>query len=299
MTKSWFIKINIIIFFIIFFCILYFSIGIYAKQKNNVSVRPMLSGLPIIKNSRYFNLSVEPNKHYNISLLVTNNTNKQLFFRSIIKNASTADNGNIVYNNLSHNNDMLLSGLIGKNLKFNTLKPFTQKVIRYNFYTKSNLFYGSKLGGVITTFYDVGNKKSIKNEVSYINGISFNEINLESNLQKLSIGNYFYSDQNHGYMIQIKNPNSILYRHLQIDLKTNNDILKKSFSDINIAPKSSFYLILQSNNKNVLLKNISVTVNHKLNLNKEFNGNSFIHYKFLIFFISTAILLILMIIVRR
>ncbi|WP_181399141.1 WxL protein peptidoglycan domain-containing protein [Apilactobacillus micheneri] len=298
MTKSWFVKINIIIF-IIFFCILSFSIGIYAKQKNNVSVRPMLSGLPIIKNSRYFNLSVEPNKHYNISLLVTNNTNKQLFFRSIIKNASTADNGNIVYNNLSHNNDMLLSGLVGKNLKFNTLKPFTQKVIRYNFYTKSNLFYGSKLGAVITTFYDVGNKKSIKNEVSYINGISLNEINLEPNLQKLSIGNYFYSDQNHGYMIQIKNPNSILYRHLQLDLKTNNDILKKSFSDINIAPRSSFFLILPSNNKNVLLKNISVIVNHKLNLNKKFNGNSFIRYKFLIFFISISIFLILLMTVRR
>ncbi|WP_157945045.1 WxL protein peptidoglycan domain-containing protein [Apilactobacillus quenuiae] len=298
MKKSCFMKKNIIIF-IIFFCILSFKVNVGAKQKNHVSVKPMLSGLPIIKNSHYFNLSVEPNKHYVVSLMVTNNTSKQVLFKSVIRNASTTDNGNIVYNNLNHNNDMLLSNLIDKNLKYNTLKPFTQKVVSYNFYTKSKLFYGSKLGGLITTFYDVGQKKTIMNEVSYINGISLNENSLKPDLQKLSIGNYLYSDKNHGYMIQIKNPNNILYRYLSFDLRSNDGLLKKSFSGVNVAPKSSFYLILPSDNKHISLKNISIIVNHKLNLNKELSKCSWMSYNPLIFTILIIMLLALLIIIWR
>lgn len=267
-------KIFILLLCIFLIYIFNVNININANAKNDIYVKPILSGLPIMNNSSYFNLKVEPNMHYDICLDVGNNTNKVVFASSLIKNASTSYNGNIIYNNLSKNANMLIHDINGKNLKKYIIKPFTHKIIKYRFYIDKNYIKGSKLGGVITTFDYKNSKKGITNSISYINGIALTEKNIEPNIKSLSIGSFKYSNKDHMYKLLINNFHSVLYRNLSIHLTGVNNSLNKYFQNVNIAPNSSFYLNIPSFKNNISLNDVSVIINDKFNINNHFSDVS-------------------------
>lgn len=152
-----------------------------ADAKLTYSVSPLLSGLPVENDSGYFQLRVMPGTHYDIPLLISNDTNNSINSITYIKGAKTADNGNIIYNK---DKFPILSNVISKHIIKNKLGPHSSKIINYSLNTPQKKFKGTQLSGIITRFYTNSNSEGINNSISYINGLSLTEYNIKNDVKK-------------------------------------------------------------------------------------------------------------------
>ncbi|MCL0318932.1 WxL protein peptidoglycan domain-containing protein [Apilactobacillus xinyiensis] len=267
-----------------------------AIEYNNVEIKPILSDLPIIKNSKYFDLKVEPNVHYKIRLSVKNNTNKSVSIKSIVKNAETNDNGNIVYNNLSKKNNLITSKLIGKNLRHYKLNPNQIKIISYDFYTGKKMIRGSELGAVITTFSSSTNQNGIINKISYINGISLTGKYIKPNVKNIAIKSWNYTNQNQSYYIVLKNTTPTIFKNLNIEIRSNK--FSKHFNNVSISPNSQFKLKIPSNYRDIELNKTAVKING-FNVNNKYVDHEQKKFSFRIIIFSIVVALLITLTIRR
>lgn len=265
-------------------------------KKSTYSVIPLLSGLPVEKGSSYFQLNVETYMHYNIPLLLNNNSNHSVRTQTIIKGSHTDDNGNISY---TEKHSPLLSKVIGEHVMKYTLKPHSSKIVNYKLNIPPNVFKGTQLAGIITHF-NSSNSKGINNSISYVNGISLTEHKMFSDVKKLSLKKLVYDHKNALYKLKINNNNPLLFQHLKVKIIISGNHSKiYKFNDVNIAPNSNFNFVLPTKNLNANLNDIDIIFNGKI-VNKKnnfkFNDDNPYIIK-TIYFVTVMISMILFIII--
>ncbi|TPR42845.1 DUF916 domain-containing protein [Apilactobacillus micheneri] len=256
-----FIKANIFVFFVASILFFIVSFNANASEKYNYSSVPLLSGLPVDTNSSYFKLNVDSYTHYDIPLLITNNTNHYVKTKTYIRGASTTEDGNISYNKI---NNPVSKQIINKHVIATTLKPHSNKVIKYKLYTNQDEFKGTQLAGIVTLFYKDGTK-GINNNVSYTNGLELTEKRKKLDIHKLSFDRFYYDDNNHAYKIKIRNKTPELFNNMNIKVVVNNSSFSRTYrlKNISVTPNSSFYIKMPVQDAKIHKDDLNIFINNK------------------------------------
>ncbi|USS88063.1 DUF916 and DUF3324 domain-containing protein [Fructilactobacillus hinvesii] len=211
---------------------------------SSFSVTPQLGRLPLQKGAGYFAIRSKAYTNYQLPLLITNDSDRELKVTTHFNNAVTAANGTINYANSMaqpRGKQSLTNKVIGSRTKHITLAPHTNQIVTYQINT-GRQHQGITLGGITATA-PVTKANGIQNDVTFVTGVSLNGQKNRPNLKKLRFDKANVASEATAATIiaSVNNDYPQLLQHLRgkVFLKKGKQIISsKSLTNVNIAPNS-------------------------------------------------------------
>jgi len=225
----------------------------------NYAVEADIPENQIDKNLNYFDLLLRPEERQDISITITNNSNKTESFTISVNNALTTNNGNIDYtqHNLQTDKSMKVSieELVKNTHEKIELKPREKQKIIFHISMPKEKVEGIILGGInVTKDHDYKERKNknilIENMYSYVIGLQIRQelapVTPKLNLNEVQTG---IVNDTTSVIANFQNSTAALLQNVSIVAKLirreeGTVVLTTKKENMNIAPNTNFDFLI-------------------------------------------------------
>ena len=241
-------------------------INVSAETYNQLSIKAIIPENQIDKNRSYFDLMMAPNQKQDIQLSITNNGEESMVAEISLNDASTGNNGVIIYTE-EGKKDQSLKLAATQIVKIANdkveIEPKKNVLVNLSINMPENKFGGNVLSGIIVKGKKLNPEKTeekeksitINNEIVYVVGLNLrmDKDSVKPHLNLISVKDALVNYRT-GVVANIQNDQAVIMKGVKI----NGEIKKKGSDDVvskvdlksaDIAPNTNFDVVYDWNGK--------------------------------------------------